>query len=431
MVDDILGIQQCSKKSLQLNSVINTFINLEKLRLSSKKCSNVHIGRGKLECHTLKVHGQVMKNSNQETYLGDLIDKSGKARTNIEKRKSKGYGIIANILAIINEIPLAHWKIEAGLKLRQAMLINGILYNSEAWQGIDEKDMILLEKVDEALLRGILTAHPKIPLEALYLETKSVPIRFIIASRRIMYLHTILQKDETEMVKKFYEVQKINPSTGDFIEIVKQDCEKIGLDLSDEEISQISKQQFRKIVKSKILKAAFLFLKTLQKTHSKMKNIEYDSFDIAPYLSSPIFNNKNRTLLLALRTRTVQGIRNDFRGLYPSNRCPLECGEIDTIENILSCSVLKKHHRSNETTTTTIKYEDIFSKDITRQQKVTELYSQLLNTRSKIMQSMPVASNTGPVHGNLTVQNLTILSTRYLQLDFGNTNNNKINSIFS
>ena len=149
------------------------------------------------------------------------------------------------------------------------MLINGILYNSEAWQGIDEKDIILLEKFDEALLCGILTAHPKIPLEALYLETKSVPIRFIIASRRIMYLHTILQKDETEMVKKAYEVQKINPSTGDFIEIVKQDCEKIGLDLSDEEISQISKQQFRKIVKSKILKAAFLFLKTLQKNTQK------------------------------------------------------------------------------------------------------------------------------------------------------------------
>ena len=149
------------------------------------------------------------------------------------------------------------------------MLINGILYNSEAWQGLDEKDIILLEKFDEALLCGILTAHPKIPLEALYLETKSVPIRFIIASRRIMYLHTILQKDETEMVKKAYEVQKINPSTGDFIEIVKQDCEKIGLDLSDEEISQISKQQFRKIVKSKILKAAFLFLKTLQKNTQK------------------------------------------------------------------------------------------------------------------------------------------------------------------
>ena len=81
---------------------------------------------------------------------------------------------------------MGHWKIQAGLSLRQAMLLNGILYNSEAWQGVETKDIILLEKVDEALLRGILGAHPKIPLEALYLETKSLPIRFIVASRRIL-----------------------------------------------------------------------------------------------------------------------------------------------------------------------------------------------------------------------------------------------------
>ena len=79
----------------------------------------------------------------------------------------------------------------AGLRLRQAMFVNGILYNSEAWQGIKDKDLFVFEKADEALLRRILGAHPKIPIEALYLETKSIPIRYIIASRRIMYLHAI------------------------------------------------------------------------------------------------------------------------------------------------------------------------------------------------------------------------------------------------
>ena len=73
---------------------------------------------------------------------------------------------------------------EAGLRLRQAMLINGILYNSEAWHNVNDKDVNILEKVDEALLRGLLQAHPKIPLEALYLETKCIPIRYILASRR-------------------------------------------------------------------------------------------------------------------------------------------------------------------------------------------------------------------------------------------------------
>ena len=410
MVDDILGIQQCSSKSLKLNSVINTFISLEKLTLSSKKCHNIHIGKSDMKCHNLKVHGSLMSNSKQETYLGDLIDQSGKIRPNIDKRRSKGYGITSNILAILNEIPLAHWKVEAGLRLRQAMLISGILFNSEAWHGIEEKDIAILEKVDEALLRGILSAHPKIPLEALYLETQSLPIRFIMASRRIMFLFNILQKDETEIVRRIYEAQKNDPSPGDFIHLVKSDCERIGLDVSDNQISKMQKHQFRKLVKSKTSNAAFKYLKNMQQGHSKMKHIKYEKFELTPYLNSPVFNNNNRILLLALRTRTVRGIRSDFGGLYPDKMCPLGCGEIDNLENILSCRVLRQHHKSNEISNTDIRYQDVFSADISKQQKVTEMFNQLLEIRNDIMQSMPVARNSGPLHGDHAVQNPSILS---------------------
>ena len=112
-----------------------------------------------------------------------------KIKANIEKRKARGYGIVNNILAIVNEIPLSFRKIQAGLLLRQAMLINGILFNSEAWHNISSKDVMVLEKVDQALLRGLIGAHSKTPVEALYLETNSVPLRYILKCRRIIYLH--------------------------------------------------------------------------------------------------------------------------------------------------------------------------------------------------------------------------------------------------
>ena len=63
MVDDVLGIQKCSRKSRRLNGVINTFTELEKMSLSSKMCSNVHIGKKKNECHILKVHGTNIKSN--------------------------------------------------------------------------------------------------------------------------------------------------------------------------------------------------------------------------------------------------------------------------------------------------------------------------------------------------------------------------------
>ena len=76
MVDDVMGIQRCSKKSRNLNGTINTFIELEKLRLSKKKCSNIHMGKNDKNCQEFKVHGEKMKQSPQETYLGDKIDRT-------------------------------------------------------------------------------------------------------------------------------------------------------------------------------------------------------------------------------------------------------------------------------------------------------------------------------------------------------------------
>ena len=45
MVDDILAVQKCSPQSVQVNTVVNTFMELEKLTLSKTKCHNLHIGK--------------------------------------------------------------------------------------------------------------------------------------------------------------------------------------------------------------------------------------------------------------------------------------------------------------------------------------------------------------------------------------------------
>ena len=58
---------------------------------------------------------------------------------------------------------------EIGLPLRQAMLIISMLFNSEAWHSIREKDIKMLEAVDEYLLRSLVHAHAKKPPEFLYL----------------------------------------------------------------------------------------------------------------------------------------------------------------------------------------------------------------------------------------------------------------------
>ena len=47
-----------------------------------------------------------MTNSNEQKYLGDLINTSGTVRNTIEDRRNKGLGIANEIIAILDEIPL-------------------------------------------------------------------------------------------------------------------------------------------------------------------------------------------------------------------------------------------------------------------------------------------------------------------------------------
>ena len=99
--------------------------------------------------------------------------------------------------------------------LRETMLINGILYNSEAWHGLLENHSEKLSKIDHQLMRSLLSAHTKIPTEFLYLETGVLPVIFVISSRRLNYLKEIHSREDHELVKRVYKKLKLNPVKGD------------------------------------------------------------------------------------------------------------------------------------------------------------------------------------------------------------------------
>ena len=78
----------------------------------------------------------MMNESKSEKYLGDILHNSGSVKLNVARRLSKGWGKISEILAIVKEAPLGRRRIQAGLFLRKSLLLNGILFNSEAWHGL-------------------------------------------------------------------------------------------------------------------------------------------------------------------------------------------------------------------------------------------------------------------------------------------------------
>ena len=124
-----------------------------------------------------------------------------------------------------------------------------------------KKDIDVFIKLDHYLLRQIVGCHSKVPIEFLYLETSSLPIEYILASRRLNYLHNVLTKDASELVQRVYFAQKVNPNKGDWCIIIQNDMEMVNMNLNESEISSMSKTHFKNHVKTCVSDAAFKSLR--------------------------------------------------------------------------------------------------------------------------------------------------------------------------
>ena len=242
---------------------------------------------------------------------------------------------MAEILSIVNEIPLGIYKTEVALRLREAMLVNGILYNSEAWHGVTSAQIATLESINEALLRGILKAHAKTPKEFLYLETGATPLKWIMAQKRINYAKHIMNRSDDELVKRVLLAQINTPTQGDFIKLLEKDLQELGISFEEAVTSKITKEKIKVLAKS----ACFKSLLETQKTHNK-----YKKWEMQPYLRSPLFKDKEMNILTALRSQCVRGIKSNFKKMFKWDKCPLKCDPgntlKDTPQHILSCKVL-------------------------------------------------------------------------------------------
>ena len=77
-----------------------------------------------------------------------------------KKGEIRGGGEIAKISGILSEMPYTR-KVDIGLKVREAKLLNGMLLSTEALSSITEAELTRMEQVDMALLRSLVEGHSK------------------------------------------------------------------------------------------------------------------------------------------------------------------------------------------------------------------------------------------------------------------------------
>ena len=317
LIDDCLGFSRCNADAVELNAIINSKISSKKLRLSAAKCNHMHISKTPTSCYnSLKAGSATMKKSTVCSYLGDFLSSSGSLDATIENRRQKGIGLCSQITGMVDGLSLGHFYYKISFMFRECKLLNGILTNTEIWYPITNTQIEVLEDIDLMFIRKLVKGHAKTAKEAFHMETGLLPIRFVCMKRRVMYLHHILSKPTSEMIRRVYEVQKQIYTKNDWYSLVQDNKNELGIQLSDEEISKMSKERFRSLVQTAIDKRAMVYLNNIASGHSKSEDLVKNRLIREEYFEDKRFSKSEIELLFALRTRMVPGIKANLSSQY-------------------------------------------------------------------------------------------------------------------
>ena len=375
MVDDIASVSVCnSVQSIKTNIKTDEFIKSKKLesQVGEGKCQWLHAGKHKCEASYL-ANSKEISQCTRYKYLGDEVSDGWDCLYNTRYEKAQGYAITCQAMA--TEISLGYQTYRIGKLFHQALFLNGTLVNMETWPNFTIKRIAMFERIEQHLLRKILNAHSKTPVESIYLELGVIPFRFHLSCRRILYYQTIMMRPDDEVTKKVVTRQKERMIEGDFYTQVSADM--ANLNISENDVLDSSYNTLKLKLKREITVAALSYLKEIGRNHSKVRNEMYTHLNGMSYFSSNRFTPDLSNLLFKFRTRMFN-VRNNFRNYYKQQNtvCPVCQDGEDSQEHLFKCKLIRKTVETHGSV-----YEDIFSDDVDTLLKVANVLKQLAKVR--------------------------------------------------
>ena len=273
LVDDIIGITEPGFKAQMLNAFLNIKTAEKGLQFGVKKCKSMLIAKNTENIlnsslcvdkwnveHRVEPSGdttlvesyggqvQIEKCSEQK-YLGFILSSSGDNMANIRSIRNKSIGTIRKIFSKLNSLHLQKYYFECGILFMNIMLRSSILYACETYYNLKENEIRQLERIEESFMRQLLKTKKGCPIYQMYRELAQIPARFDIYKIQLFFLKNILDQEEDCMISKFFHLQVENPVKGDWASSCSSTLKKLDINLSLEDIKQMSVNIFSCLVK--------------------------------------------------------------------------------------------------------------------------------------------------------------------------------------
>ena len=106
---------------------------------------------------------------------------------NINAVQKKLHRVIRSIVKKLEKLNLRDYYYECAMIFMNAILRGSILYASETYYNLTERNIRILERIEENFMRKILKTKRSCPINQMYLELGQWPARFEIKKLRLLF----------------------------------------------------------------------------------------------------------------------------------------------------------------------------------------------------------------------------------------------------
>ena len=342
-VDDIIDLSNSASDCLRSHETALSFSDKKKLSLSGTKCFNMVVNPdSQNQPLNMPIDDEkAVVVAENIVYLGDVFDSRGSNEGLIKDRVGRGTKAMISIVSLLAEEELGKFRTNVSLLLYQSLFLSTVLFNSGTWSNLREKEVEKLRTLQLKFLKKILRVAKSTCNAFVFLELGVLPIDHEIRKRQLLYLHRILQLDPDDPVFKMFsnikELDKCGESnwwTG-----VKENLSRYKIEENLDEISSLSKEQFKKLVATRVKETAFMELCEELKSKKKTQTLVYEEFCTQKYLLN-FYSGQARTVFKA-RCKTLD-LKSNTSYKYKDDICRL-CGvEEETLSHATNCGYDEK-----------------------------------------------------------------------------------------
>ena len=195
-VDDVATLAEGKKHQEKTLEKVHEFALKHKVKWGAHKCNVLEIGKHRCVKEKWRLGDEEIMNSDTYRYLGDIINRNGSNKQNLEERFKKVKNSTREVMACGNSEIMRTTELKVCLDLHEAVTVPMMINNCESWV-LTSTDTKELEKMELWALKRILNIPTTTPSTAVRFVTCTLFMQIRVDLRQLIYMQKILKRERS------------------------------------------------------------------------------------------------------------------------------------------------------------------------------------------------------------------------------------------